>query len=84
MFPRASARKPALLVQLESLLAEKLRLTEKLAEVSSRRGGRHGGAAPAGEDGSGFGEYGGAGGYDPNGTLTLEAGASTCPHSRSA
>ena len=82
VFPRASARKPALLVQLESLLAEKLRLTEKLAEVSTRPGRRgHGGDGGGGGGGSG-GEYGygaeewhggGSGGYDPNGTLTLEA-----------
>ena len=34
MFPRGNDRKPALLGQLESLLAEKLRLTEKLTESS--------------------------------------------------
>ena len=34
VFPRGNDRKPALLGQLESLLAEKLRLTEKLTESS--------------------------------------------------
>jgi hypothetical protein len=73
VFPRASARKPALLVQLESLLAEKLRLTEKLAEVSTRPGrrGHDGGGGEMNEYGEP--EGGDRGGYDPNGTLTLEA-----------
>lgn len=75
VFPRASSRKPALLVQLESLLAEKLRLTEKLAEVSTRQGRRgHGGGGDGGSTGEySYGEVEGGGGYDPNGTLTLEA-----------
>ena len=37
VFPRGNDRKPALLGQLESLLAEKLRLTEKLTESTPRR-----------------------------------------------
>lgn len=74
VFPRAGSRKPALLVQLESLLAEKLRLTEKLAEVSTRQGRRgHGGGdrGPTGE--RWYGDEDEGGGYDPNGSLTLEA-----------
>ena len=39
VYPRGGGRKPALLVQLESLLAEQLRLSEKLASV---KGGIHG------------------------------------------
>lgn len=74
VFPRASSRKPALLVQLESLLAEKLRLTEKLVEVRTRPG-RYG---HGGNDDGNFGddapwEPEGVGRYDPSGTLTLEA-----------
>jgi hypothetical protein len=39
VYPRGGGRKPALLVQLESLLSEQLRLSEKLASV---KGGIHG------------------------------------------
>ena len=60
VFPRQGARKPALLLQLESLLQEKLRQTGKLAEAKT---GRWGAASHEPIEDA----------YDPSGVLALEA-----------